>query len=402
MKVAMLGWELPPFMAGGLGVHCLELTRGLHRRGVEIDFYMPKMGTAEDDLRVGEHHDHARVIEVPADPDVTPYGDRSTSGSGSGGRTYDETFDEAVRLYNQRLLDAFDSPDADLIHCHDWITVPAALELSQREGLPLVFTVHSTEVDRSGGLDPQGWIGEIERAGLHGADKVITVSRYTKDLVQRVYDAPGERIVPVHNGINRSQLHDADERDYDRQRDTVLFLSRLVRQKGPLHFLAAADRVIQERPQTRFIVAGKGPMLPECIGYALENDLTRNVRFTGFVPEDRLADVYAQSGLYVLPSISEPFGISILEAMATGLPTIVSKTTGAGEVLDHVLKADFWDIDEMADMMLGLLQSPALRAEMGSNGGREVHKFSWDDCCRETHDVYRAAVEEHPRTEVKP
>lgn len=394
----MLGWEFPPFIAGGLGVHCLELTKALARQGVDLDFYMPRLAKSKGGVNVAGHHDHVRIREVEADPDIGPY---EGSGSGEGpDRDYDETFDEAVHLYNQRLVDTFDSHDAQVLHCHDWITVPAALKLREKTGLPLVFTVHSTEVDRSGGGRPEGRAAEIERAGIHGADRVIAVSRYTKELIQHVYDAPPERVVPIHNGVDTTQLHDGSKRDYDAHRRTVLFLSRLVPQKGPLNFLQAARRVLEVDPEARFVVAGKGPMLAECIEYTLEAGIADSVRFAGFVPEENLADVYAQSAVYVLPSISEPFGISILEALATGLPTIVTKTTGAGEALDHVLKVDFWDVDEMADMMLSLLASAPLRQEMGTRGGREVHKFSWEDCGRETLAVYRDVLAERKPIEV--
>lgn len=387
MKVAMIGWEFPPFIAGGLGVHCLELTRGLSRCGIDIDFYMPRIETVNKATGVAEEHDHARIIEVDADPDVTPYPDASHNEQ-SPNRGYQAKFNEAVSLYNDRVTSAFESHDSDLLHCHDWVTVPAALTLRQRTGLPLLFTVHSTEIDRSGGLRPQGWIQDIERDGIHGADHIITVSNYTKNLIQESYDAPPTRVTPVYNGVNFDELHDAEERDYDQRRRTVLFLSRLVQQKGPMQFLEAARRVLKVNPQARFIIAGDGPLLQEMIAFTIDHDMASNVRFAGYVPEEDLAEVYRQSGIYVLPSVSEPFGISILEAMATGLPTIVSKTTGVGEALDHVLKADFWDVDEMADMMIRLLASPALREELGKNGGREVHRFTWEDCCQETEQIY--------------
>jgi glycosyltransferase involved in cell wall biosynthesis len=254
--------------------------------------------------------------------------------------------------------------------------------------LPLVFTVHSTEFDRSAGFAPQAWIEDIERSGVHAADRVIAVSRYTKGLVETLYGADPNRVVAVHNGVNLKELNDARIRDYDTQRGNVLFLSRLSRQKGPLYFLQAARRVLEKRLDARFIVAGKGEMLAECIDYVLTNGMANNVRFTGFVPSHHIADLYTQNEIYVLPSVSEPFGISILEAMATGLPTIVSKTTGVGEALNHVLKADYWDIDEMADMILHLLEYPMLREELGRNGAREVRKFSWKESCRITHKVY--------------
>lgn len=386
MKVAMLGWEFPPFIAGGLGLHCLELTRGLARKNVAIDFYMPHMASIEGPLRVADSHSHLRIIEVESDPSMSPYGGRPGK--------YEESFNDAVSLYNRRLTKVFDSHDADVIHCHDWITVPAALELRRRTHLPLVLTVHSTEFDRSAGLNPQPWIEDIERRGVRGADRVIAVSRYTKGLLETTYGAPPDRVIPVHNGVSFTRLSDGPDRDYDARRGTVLFLSRVSRQKGPLYFLQAAERVLEVRPDARFVFAGEGHMLPECIEYAFERGIADRVKFTGFVPSENMAAFYAQNEIYVLPSVSEPFGISILEAMAAGLPTIVSKTTGVGEALAHVLKADYWDTDEMADMILRLLDSPALREELGRNGAKEAHKFSWDATCRRTLEVYAGLLAE--------
>jgi glycogen(starch) synthase len=385
MKVAMLGWEFPPFMAGGLGIHCLELTQGLARQGVDLDFYMPHMAAMAGGVRVAEHHSHLRIHEVEADPGLSPYG-------GHGGKAqYERGFNAAVALYNQRLVDAFASHDADVLHAHDWITVPAALELRRRTGKPLVLTMHSLESDRSAGFYPQAWIADIERRGVQGADRVVAVSRYTKRLVEEQYGADPAKVVAVHNGIDAAKFHDPAGRDYA-TRGTVLFLSRLSRQKGPLHFLRAARRVLDHRPGTRFVMAGTGEMLGECIQHALENGLGDRVRFTGFVGGDELADLYARHDLYVLPSVSEPFGISVLEAMATGLPTIVSRACGVGEALQHVLRAGHDETEELAALIVALLDSPALREELGRNGAREAARFTWAACATRTLAVYRSVV----------
>lgn len=381
----MLGWEFPPFMSGGLGIHCLELTAGLALRGVSIDFYMPHMANLKGPLRVADHHRHLRVVEVEADPSIGPYG--ASAGS------YQEGFNEAVRLYNERLVASFDSPDADLIHCHDWITVPAALELQGRTGLPLVFTVHSTEFDRSGGFAPQAWIEDVERQGLQGADRVIAVSRYTKGLIQDNYGVDARRVVAVNNGVDAAKFAKGSLRHYGQDAGAVLFLSRLTPQKGPLNFLKAACRVLEVRPGARFVMAGQGELLGPCIEYAFDHGIADNVQFTGFVPTEDLAEAYTQSEVYVLPSVSEPFGISILEAMATGLPTLVSRTSGVGEDLTHVLRADHWDTDEMADQIVGLLDSRPLREAMGRNGAQEAGSFTWAATCGRTLAVYETLVE---------
>ncbi|MES2153983.1 MAG: glycosyltransferase family 4 protein [bacterium] len=380
MKVAMLGWEFPPFISGGLGIHCLEITQDLARQGVSIDFYMPHMTTLEGSLRVADHHEHLRIKEIEADAAISPYG--------GGKAQYDRGFNDAVALYNQRLVAAFDSHDADVLHAHDWITIPAALAIKERTGKPLVVTMHSMESDRSAGFHPQQWIADIERRGVREADLVIAVSRYTKQALVQQYGIDPGKVVAIHNGIDASKFRSADHRDYATAPGPVLFLSRLSRQKGPLSFLRAARRVLEIRPDTRFVMAGTGEMLGECIEYALEHGMGNRVQFTGFVGNADLADVYAHHGLYVLPSVSEPFGISVLEAMATGLPTIVSHSCGVGEALHHVLRSDHDDVDEMARMIIALVDNAALREEMGRNGAKEAVGFTWALCAARTKDLY--------------
>jgi glycogen synthase len=323
------------------------------------------------------------VKQVDADPGIGPYG------SGGG---YARDFNRAVDLYNRRLVQAFDSPKADLLHCHDWITVPAAVEIKRRTGLPLVFTLHSTEYDRSGGFFPQRWIEEIEHRGLHGADQVIAVSRYTRRLAAELYKAPLHRVHAVHNGVDVEKFRPRVPRDYARSGKQVLFLARLSRQKGPLFFLQVAARVLTFDPDVRFVIAGTGELLGEAIEYAAAQGILDAVTFTGFLPDAELRGVYEESDAYILPSVSEPFGISVLEAMASGLPAIVTRSSGVAEAVQHVLKAPFWDIEEMADYVLQLVGSEELRADLGAAASHEATRFNWNHTTRQTLEVYRAAV----------
>jgi glycogen(starch) synthase len=387
LKIAMIGWEFPPFMAGGLGIHCLELTTELAKKGVEIDFYMPHMTSLEGGMRVREHHKHLNIIEVEADPALAPYAGRS------GGRGYEEGFNDAVWQYNRRLLDAFESRDADLIHGHDWITSDAAAEIAHRHGKPFVWTCHSTEYDRSAGFFPQDWIIDKERWAVRNATSTIAVSEYTRGQLIERYGADPARVVPVHNGVDFSKFSSHAHRDYGRGSRNVLFLSRVSRQKGPMFFMQTARKVLDIDPSARFVIAGKGELLPECVEYAVRNDMADRVTFTGFIPDSEIQKLYEGCDVYVLPSISEPFGISVLEAMTSGIPTIVSKTTGVGEALSHVLRAHYWDTHEMADQILRLLDSKALREELGRNGALEVRKFTWARCGERTLDVYRKVLD---------
>ena len=383
-KVAMIGWEFPPFMAGGLGIHCLELTTQLAKLGVGIDFYMPHMAL-EGDLRVAQHHRHLNIVEVEADPTFSPYG-------GTRSRGYDEAFNDAVWQYNQRILHEFRSHDADLIHAHDWITVQAGAELRRRTGKPLVWSCHSTEYDRSAGFFPQQWIIDLEKFAVREADLVIAVSEYTrKQLIDR-YGARPEKVVAIHNGVDFSKFVHHATRDYGHASKVVLYLSRVSRQKGPMSFIRAAKRVLERDPDVRFIVAGKGEMIPEMIDYCIRHGIVEKVTFTGFIPDAEAQRLYEVADVYVLPSVSEPFGISVLEAMTSGCPTIVSKTTGVGEALTHVLRAEHWDSDEIADQVLAVLRDRPLREALGRNGALEVRKFTWERCGRRTLSAYERAL----------
>ena len=371
-------------MAGGLGIHCLELTTQLAKIGVAIDFYMPHMAL-EGDLRVAPHHKHLAIHEIEAEPALSPYG-------GSRQRGYDDAFNDAVHQYNMRVVDAWTSHDADVIHAHDWITYKAALELKRRSGKPLVWSCHSTEFDRSAGFYPQDWIIDIEKDAVKQADLVIAVSEFTrKQLIER-YAADPSKVVAIHNGVDFSKWSTHAERDYGNPSKVVLYLSRVSRQKGPMSFLRAAKRVLELDRSVRFVVAGKGEMIPEMIRYCIQEGIRESVTFTGFVPDSEAQKLYEVADAYVLPSVSEPFGISVLEAMTSGCPTIVSKTTGVGEALTHVLRAEHWDSDEMADQILAVLRHKPLREALGRSGALEVRKFTWERCGRRTLEAYEQAA----------
>lgn len=384
MKVAMIGWEFPPFLSGGLGIHCLELTTQLAKMGTDIDFYMPHIAM-EGDLRVASHHKHLKIHEVEAEAGLSPYGD-------SRRRGYDDAFNDAVHQYNMRVVDAFTSHDADVLHAHDWITFQAASELKKRTGKPLIWSCHSTEYDRSAGFFPQGWIIELEKRAVQEADIVIAVSGLTRQQLIDRYGADPDKVVAVHNGVDFSKWSDHAGRNYGHSEKVVLYLSRVSRQKGPMSFIRAAKRVLEVDRNVRFVVAGKGEMVPEMIQYCISNGIMESVTFTGFVPDTEAQKLYELADVYVLPSVSEPFGISVLEAMTSGCPTIVSKTTGVGEALTHVLRAEHWDSDEIADQIIAVLRDRPLREALGKNGALEVRKFTWDRCGRRTLDAYHKAI----------
>ena len=377
MRVAMVGWEYPPFKAGGLATHCYGLTHGLAGKGVVVDFFMPKTGSS-----VVSDVDGVRIVEVGSSS-VFPY-DRPDDGRLDGGGFFD-----AVGRYNDLVVAKVDSyirkhGKYDVIHCHDWLTMKAGLVLKGRWGIPLVVTVHSTEFDRSGWLFPNQWFVDVEREGMLGADRVIAVSEYTKRIVVEKYGVDPGRVSVVHNAV-----YPIPE---GRKSEIVLFLGRLTIQKGVEFFLKAAARVKDFEPGARFVVGGTGDMLPRLVGQAIDLGIGDRVVFTGRLSDEEVRHIYGVSSVYVMPSVSEPFGIGLLEAVSAGTPAIVSRTSGVSEVFSNCLRVDFWDTDEMANKIVSLLRYGCLRSVLSREAGSEVLLFTWDRVGDRTLDVYRGVI----------
>src|SRR3989344_1894898 len=406
MRVAMLGWEFPPFISGGLGVHCFELTKALAERGVHIDFFMPKSNAP-----IKSPHPNVRIIPVDyssfqgeidfADAEFGPYfrflALKGTAFDEAGSAEVDESyglnFFEAVGRYNFLVAKLVQLKNKaakyDLIHCHDWITIKAGIDASRRIARPLIATIHSTEYDRTANLSPFEWILAIEREGIQKATHVVTVSNMTKgQLVSRFFADPG-KISVIYNGINLLKFKSEVKKEkFGISGKVVLFHGRLSIQKGPDYFLKAARKVLEKEDDVRFIISGKGDMLPQLVNEAISLGIIDKVMFTGYIEDEKLPYLYAIADAYVLPSISEPFGLTVLEAMANGFPAIVSKSTGVSEIVNHCLRVDFWDVDEMANKILAVLRYAELK-EMLANGAKEEAKhFSWGKTASETLEVY--------------
>jgi len=369
MYVAMLGWEYPPFKVGGLGTHCYGLTRSLADKEIKIDFYMPKTKHKFDSEK-----DNLTIIEV-GETEIFPY-DRPEDKELAG------QFFEAVYRYNELLVSRVKGK-YDVIHCHDWLTIKAGISLKKKLGVPLVLTIHSTEYDRSGWLYPNEWFINIEREGMEKADKIIAVSHFTKRVIVDKYGINPDKISVVYNAV-----YPLGE---GKKRDIVLFLGRLTIQKVPEFFLRAAKKVL-EHEDVRFVVAGIGNMLPRLIDQAIDMGIANQVIFTGKLTEEEVRYIYQISSVYVMPSVSEPFGITALEAISAGTPTIVSKTAGVSEAFQNCLRVDFWDIDEMANKIIALLRYDALRNTMNEHSKREIELFTWDCVAENTLSVYRDVV----------
>lgn len=297
----------------------------------------------------------------------------------------------AAHQYARLVLRLCRHEPFDVIHAHDWMTYPAGLAVARATGVPLVVHVHSTEFDRSGEHVNQR-IYDIERRGMHGAMVVACVSEYTRSLVVGRYGVQPDKTAVVYNGIDPGQPQPDERARIEAKDKIVLFLGRITMQKGPEYFIAAAKRVLEKMDNVKFIVAGSGDMARRMIELAAELGIGHKVLFTGFLRGDDVKRVYRMADLYVMPSVSEPFGIAPLEAISNDTPVIISKQSGVSEVLLHALKVDFWDIDGMADKIIAVLRHPPLSRTLREHGSMEIRRLTWESSAAEAVKAYERAV----------
>lgn len=303
------------------------------------------------------------------------------------GRYSDDIFREVER-FTGNVLTRLSSEDFDVIHAHDWMTFPAGVALAELTGKPLVVHVHSLEHDRSG-LFVNEQIDQIERFGIAAAEKAIVVSHYTRKILEQHHGIAPSKISVIHNGVYPRQAVQDYKLRKTWPRHVVLFLGRLTFQKGPGYFIEVASRVIPHVPDVLFVMAGSGDMFPGLVERVEELQLQNHFLFPGFIQGEELEEMFSIADLYVMPSVSEPFGISALEAISFDTPVLISKQSGVAEVLDHALKADFWDTERMADMIINALIHEELRRELVCRAREEVKKLHWDAAAQKTIAVYQ-------------
>ena len=382
----MLGWELPPYNSGGLGVACLGLARSLADQGVAVTFVLPQKQKFNIDFLnlVFADIKFSDKLESSYTPSIlfeelklkNPISD----------------FVSAALLFGKRVGEIAQRYNPDIIHAHDWLTYPAAIAAKKVTAKPLVSHVHSTEFDRTGGHFPNPEVFEIERKGLEYSDRVISVSNFTKNILIGNYGIKPDKINVVHNGceqIEKSEFPPALTALKELGYKIVLYLGRITLQKGPEYFIRAAKKVTEFNPKTIFVVAGSGDMQEKMIAEASYLGIMDKVMFTGFLRGDEKNKIYQAADVYVMPSVSEPFGITPLEAIANGTPVLVSKQSGVSEVLSNVLKTDFWDIDDMADKILAVLKYKSLTSDLRNESGKELPNINWDEAARKTIDIYK-------------
>ncbi len=403
----MLGWEFPPYFAGGLGVVAEALARTLVRRGADVDYVMPHApdGALGAKLRRFGGHGAAsgrlRVAGLPSGLGALAYfaasgaGTRATPVPGEAKPPESrplygpDLLEEVERFADRAVLLAREALDFDVIHAHDWTTFRAGLALKRATGRPLVVHVHITEFDKSGGSFADPRIFALEQEGLRGADRIVTVSRRVRDRCVESYGADPSCVRVVYNAIDSDPSRPSP---LDLDDPVVLFLGRVTLQKGPEYFLEAARRVLELEPKVVFVLAGQGELLPRMVERAAELGIGPRMLFPGFVDRERAAALYASADVFVMPSVSEPFGIVPLEAMDRGVPAIVSRQSGASELLQNALKVDFWDVEDLAGKIVAALRYASLAHELRERGKSEVGRLTWDGAAERLETVFREVV----------
>lgn len=371
MKVLMFGWELPPSISGGLGTACQGIVEGLAGHGVKTRFVLPR-AMGEEHVPGGEVVDASTLpseVEVVAIPSsLEPYRNAETyEASGH----YGSDLGSEVARYAGAAAKAAEG-DFDVVHAHDWMTFPAAIAAAKALQRPLIVHIHSCEFDRAGPCANET-IVRVEQAGMDAADRIVCVSAYTARKLRERYDVDPDKIRVVHNAILQGPK--SRHRRPDPVDPMVLFLGRLTQQKAPERFLEAAARVIERVPETRFVMAGDGDMRTSLEASAKASGTP--VEFPGFLGGPAVRQAFEEASVFVMPSVSEPFGLVALEAMDSGVPVVVTRTSGVAEAVESALKVDSDDVDALADRVLAVLRHPALADELVTKGRAEVARLTW-------------------------
>lgn len=425
MKVLMFGWEFPPHITGGLGTACYGLVKGLARHNVKVTFIVPRVWGEEDqsftqivnasDVEINEKNfsyekylEHITKISVNSTllPYVMPedFERMMTSKEIVPGHPlplafrakylfsgkYGSNLFEEVSRYAMIAGVLAKKHKHDVIHAHDWLTYTAGIAAKRASGKPLVIHVHATEFDRSGENVNQ-YVYDIERKGMEEADRIITVSNLTRNIVIEKYGINPDKVFTVHNAVEPVEEKEIEQpRGFDEK--LVTFLGRITYQKGPEYFVEAAYKVLKKTDNVRFVMAGSGDMLQKMIKRVAKLRMGDRFYFAGFLKGEDVLRVFSLSDVYVMPSVSEPFGISPLEAMRSNVPVIISKQSGVAEILTHAIKVDFWDTDALADAIHALITYNGINEMFRKYVKHEVECLKWENAAYKVKEVYLTAI----------
>ena len=413
----MFGWEFPPHILGGLGTASYGLTKGMHANGnMDITFVIPKPWGDEEkgfaqiiganntpvawrdvsrdyvETRIGKVMDPQLYFDL-RDHIYADFNYMRLNDLGCiefSGR-YPDNLMEEINNYSIVAGVIARTIPCDIIHSHDWLTYPAGIHAKNVTGKPLVIHVHATDFDRSrGNVNPQ--VFAIEKDGMENADHIITVSNLTRRTVIEKYGMPPEKVTTVHNAVIPldKELLDLKRRTHGEK--VVTFLGRITMQKGPEYFVEAAAKVLKKNKNVRFVMAGSGDMMDDMIKLAAKRGIADRFHFPGFQRGKEVYECLRDSDVYIMPSVSEPFGISPLEAMEMGVPSIISKQSGCAEILDNVIKTDYWDIDAMADAIHSIITNKALYNTLRDKGIEEIHGITWEKAGKKVIDIYEKVI----------
>ena len=429
MRVLMFGWEFPPHIAGGLGTACYGIVKGLAHNGVQTMFVMPSASGDEDrsaadiinasdipvevssTMNVDDFLDKVQFVHIGTN--MVPYLDPAEfhslveedrkrqvrDFSIHYGQTYKFSGKYGSNLMEEVARYAMvggtiamtHKGEFDVIHAHDWLTYMAGIAAKRLSGKPLVVHVHATSFDRSSDNNIDTRVYDIEKRGMEAADRVITVSDLTRNIVITKYGIDPSKVVTVHNAVDFSGRSEMQVERGVKEK-VVTFLGRITFQKGPEYFIEAAAKVLKKCKNVRFVMAGSGDMMNRSIRQVARLGISDRFHFTGFLRGAEVQKMFALSDVYVMPSVSEPFGISPLEAMRSGVPSVISRQSGAAEVLKYAFKVDFWDVDAMADEIYALLQYPALADFASKYGYDEVNTLKWNNAAAKIKSVYESVI----------
>ena len=417
MKALMFGWEFPPHILGGLGTASYGLTKGMHANGnMDISFVIPKphgdeekgfaqiIGACDTPVawrdvswdyvatRIGKVMDPQLYFDL-RDHIYADFNYMNLNDLGCiefSGR-YPDNLIEEINNYSIVAGVIARTVPCDIIHSHDWLTYPAGIHAKNITGKPLVIHVHATDFDRSrGNVNPT--VFGIEKDGMEHADHIITVSNLTRRTVIEKYGINPDKVTTVHNAVIPldDELLNLKRRTHDEK--VVTFLGRITMQKGPEYFVEAAVKVLKKNKNVRFVMAGSGDMMDDMIRLAARRGIADRFHFTGFLRGKEVYQMLRDSDVYIMPSVSEPFGISPLEAMEMGVPSIISKQSGCAEILTNVIKTDYWDIDAMADAIHAIISYPALYNQLRQDGIEEIHGITWEKAGKKVIDIYNSLI----------
>ncbi|MDE5922879.1 MAG: glycosyltransferase [Muribaculum sp.] len=417
MKALMFGWEFPPHILGGLGTASYGLTKGMWECGdMDITFVIPKPWGDEDrsfakiigasQVPVGwrdvsREYVESRIGNV-MDPDEYfrlrdhiyadfNYMRLNDLGCIEFSGRYPDNLLEEINNYSICAGVIARTEEFDVIHSHDWLTYPAGIHAKQVTGKPMVIHVHATDFDRSrGNVNPT--VFNIERDGMLHADHIITVSNLTRATVIDKYGIDPAKVTTVHNAVTPLSDELLNVNPPRSKEKVVTFLGRITMQKGPEYFVEAAAKVLRNNPQVRFVMAGSGDMMDKMIDLAAARGIADRFHFPGFQKGKQVYEMLKASDVYIMPSVSEPFGISPLEAMQMGVPSIISKQSGCAEILTNVIKTDYWDIDAMADAINAIVSYPAMHDQLKEDGLAEVNQITWDKAGQKVINIYNQVL----------